>query len=111
MRLNGEDLDVDWKLVAVTDDVVRVPGANRNRLAAEAQSDRGSNRGLIGEKKPDAHLYRFGFPRRLHVQVDDEIAPRFESPRGAVRRSPRTLAGRPSQHESGGVVGIRNHPP
>jgi hypothetical protein len=85
VRLNREHVYVDRQTVAVGNGIRPVPGFDVDRLTAQANSDRRSRWRLIGEEQPDAHLDRFRFAGRLHVELDDDVAERIETPGRAIR--------------------------
>src|SRR5689334_24624651 len=56
---------------------------------------------------PYTTLFRsgLGLARRLHVNLDDEIGVRRETPREALRQQRRRLAGRPAEKMAVGIHG------
>ena len=65
--------------------------------------------GVVREEEPDAHLHRLGLAGGLQVQLHDEVAVGLEPPRHALRRGPRLLPRRPTQHVAGGIGGVLHH--
>ena len=109
MRLNGQKLHVDRQDIAVGDQIVAFARRDVDRLAAEPQSERGSRRRHVGEVEANRHLKRLALACRLKVQLDDEIAPRFEPPGHAIGRRVRRLAGRPAEHLPFGIASVPDH--
>ena len=109
MRLDRQNFDVDRQHVRVRHDIRGIARRDVDRFAAETETDRRSGRRVIGKVERGAHAQRLGLPRRLHVQLDDEVAARVETPRRPGRRRPRRLTRRPSEELPFRVSRIRHH--
>src|SRR5262249_45246727 len=64
---------------------------------------------LVGKEEADAHLYQFGCPAGLQMQLHDEIASRLQTPGETCGGGMRRLPGSPIEQLSFGA-GIRHHP-
>ena len=100
VRLHRVDDDVDRQLVGVGCLVVAITGRDVQVLSRQSQHHRQARRRGVAEVQPQAGLHGLGFPARLQVEHDDQVARAVQRPRGSFDGGGRPVAGRPVEEEA-----------